>query len=393
MANVIINDTNLTNIANAIREKNGTSETYKPNQMAAAILAIQGGGGELEVPEVISLSYGTTPVVNNSNAWDWVWKYMPPVTYEMYSAAQGAFSYVGAKEDLSHITIVMGGNYNVNTFFGGSNFTQAPKLILTATLGNTTSFFNGCNYLRSLPEDYFMIKDANTHQSTGVVCFDGGASRFGSMFAYCHSLRNHPKLNDGNQFALSTSGNASYSGMFFCCYALDKITDLPVVSNTYISDVCSGLFGDCFHLEDFTFETQADGTPFTANWSNQMLQFVNVGYFKDFDVAFGSGLPLNRQAKTAEDVLKWGGSDNLEDNNDWWTTDIYLSRYNQRSAYNTIVSLPDVSNGSGNVIIFNGDLGRDNGLSDAAGHSGAISNLPESDIALAAAKGWTVSFT
>lgn len=37
MSIVTIDDTNLTNIANAIREKNGTSNTYKPNEMASAI--------------------------------------------------------------------------------------------------------------------------------------------------------------------------------------------------------------------------------------------------------------------------------------------------------------------------------------------------------------------
>lgn len=44
MANVIINDTNLTNIANAIREKNGTTNTYKPSEMAAAITNLPTGG-------------------------------------------------------------------------------------------------------------------------------------------------------------------------------------------------------------------------------------------------------------------------------------------------------------------------------------------------------------
>lgn len=40
MSIVTIDDTNLTNIANAIREKNGTSNTYKPNEMASAIQGI-----------------------------------------------------------------------------------------------------------------------------------------------------------------------------------------------------------------------------------------------------------------------------------------------------------------------------------------------------------------
>lgn len=45
MANVVINDTHLNNIAAAIREKNGLTDTYKPNEMAAAIRAIESSGG------------------------------------------------------------------------------------------------------------------------------------------------------------------------------------------------------------------------------------------------------------------------------------------------------------------------------------------------------------
>ena len=51
MANVIINDTHLTNIANAIRDKNGSSDTYKPSEMANAIESIETGGGEAVLQE------------------------------------------------------------------------------------------------------------------------------------------------------------------------------------------------------------------------------------------------------------------------------------------------------------------------------------------------------
>lgn len=44
MANYVIQDTTLTNIANAIREKSGSEDAYKPNEMAEAIAAIEGGG-------------------------------------------------------------------------------------------------------------------------------------------------------------------------------------------------------------------------------------------------------------------------------------------------------------------------------------------------------------
>lgn len=45
MSKVLVNESSLTGIANAIRGKNGSADTYKPSEMAAAITAISGGGG------------------------------------------------------------------------------------------------------------------------------------------------------------------------------------------------------------------------------------------------------------------------------------------------------------------------------------------------------------
>lgn len=47
MSLVTIDDSYFTDIANAIRGKNGETTTYKPNEMAAAISAISGGGGNI----------------------------------------------------------------------------------------------------------------------------------------------------------------------------------------------------------------------------------------------------------------------------------------------------------------------------------------------------------
>ena len=44
MANVLVNENSLSDIADAIRAKNGSQSTYKPSQMADAISAISGGG-------------------------------------------------------------------------------------------------------------------------------------------------------------------------------------------------------------------------------------------------------------------------------------------------------------------------------------------------------------
>lgn len=45
MADVLIKSESMTNIANAIREKLNTSDTYLPSEMPDAILSIEGGGG------------------------------------------------------------------------------------------------------------------------------------------------------------------------------------------------------------------------------------------------------------------------------------------------------------------------------------------------------------
>lgn len=45
MANVLVEETSLSNIASAIREKSGGSATYKPGEMAAAISNLPTGGG------------------------------------------------------------------------------------------------------------------------------------------------------------------------------------------------------------------------------------------------------------------------------------------------------------------------------------------------------------
>lgn len=48
MTHKLYEEQNIQNIANAIREKNGTTTKYKTSEMAAAIRAIQSGGGVVE---------------------------------------------------------------------------------------------------------------------------------------------------------------------------------------------------------------------------------------------------------------------------------------------------------------------------------------------------------
>ena len=57
MTKVIVSDTNLTNIANAIRSKNGETKSYAIDEMATAISSISGGGSSSLEKTNISVTF------------------------------------------------------------------------------------------------------------------------------------------------------------------------------------------------------------------------------------------------------------------------------------------------------------------------------------------------
>lgn len=79
MANVLVQDTSLIAIADAIRAKNGSSTLYKPGEMAAAIAAIPTGGGSSELvmkkatitPTSTAKVINLSPWITDANVNDW----------------------------------------------------------------------------------------------------------------------------------------------------------------------------------------------------------------------------------------------------------------------------------------------------------------------------------
>jgi hypothetical protein len=163
---------------------------------------------------------------------------------------------------------------------------------------------------------------------------------------------------------------------------LDEINDLVVLPITITSNFFSNTFYYCHRLKDMIFEVNEDGTPKTANWKSQVIDLSSgVGY------AFGTSsiLGYNSGITADKEVKDDATYQALKNDLDWFATKIEYSRYNHDSAVNTINSLPDTSAYGTNTIKFKGASGS---LTDG----GAINTLTEEEIAVATAKGWTVSF-
>ena len=98
---------------------------------------------------------------------------------------------------------------------------------------------------------------------------------------------------------------------------------------------------------------------------------------------------ISKGLTNATKIIDDASYQSLKNNPDSWTTLIQYSRYNHDSAVETINSLPDTSaylatDGGTNTIKFKGSSG-------SATDGGAINTLTEAEIAVATAKGWTVT--
>ena len=178
-----------------------------------------------------------------------------------------------------------------------------------------------------------------------------------------------------------------YYYAFQNCYALDEIINLPNphYNAAWTSNAFNHTFDSCYRLKNLTFK-MPDGAPYVVNWKSQTIDLSsNVGFvYRDSHITgYNSGIT------TAKRVTDAATYEALKNDPDWWTTNVAYSRYNHDSAVATINSLPDTSaylaeKGGTNTIKFKGAAG-------SATDGGAINTLTDAEIAVAAAKGWTVT--
>lgn len=436
----------LTAIADAIRAKDGSTALLTLDEMPEAIAAIEipsipdGGGssgsGDSGIPEEAFTITGDCSYRFANNGWNWfVELFANKITTKDITNATYIFNKCSNLNDIPFTINLKANTQNIEVryaFFNDSNITKVRinvpttsslsdlsymfgncsklKDINSFSCNHTTykgldylfyyctsieqlpyiynaypsslyNMFSECQRLRAIPEDYFDTWNFSRMDTYGYSMASG-------IFNGCISLRQIPQkiLNHlvNNTVEKSGSYNA-YSNMFNRCYTLDEIVGLPVDTvSKHISNIFSTTIPSNHRLKNFTFATNEDGSPKVAQWKLQTLNFADnfTGYASNASniTGFNSGITADKEVK--DDATYQA----LKDNPDWFTCNVAYSRYNHDSAVATINSLP-------NTIAFGTNTIKFNGKSGSATDGGAINTLTEEEIAVAAAKGWTVTLT
>lgn len=386
MAKVFIEEATLTAIGDAIRNKTGKADLIDPALMSTEIASIEAGGGDL--PEEALTITGSCYYRFARGGWDWfVEAYGNKVKTEGITDLDNAFYYTG----LTKIPFVLNVTNisNLVSFISGSSLTECPKVRGTFKFDTNFSMsyaINNCTRIRDF-EDLFEPEALDGFSSIKVT--NSYSSPRVPVFTTCYSLRKVPswwykfKLCPESTAWPSSSGSLYY-GTFNGCRVLDEVLNLPVW--VCVAPATSGQFTyspfDCARAKNITFETD-NGQPIVANWKSQTVDLTTVGKASSSVTITPYGITADKEVK--DDATYQA----LKNDPDWFTAKVEYSRYNHDSAVNTINSLPDTSAylasaGGTNTIKFKGAAG-------ANTDGGAINTLTAEEIAVAAAKGWTVT--
>lgn len=359
----------LTAIGNAIREKTGGTDLLTLDQMATEIANISGGGGEAE-HIVLSgdCKYACCGVLGS--------KYLKLFgnTVSTANITNGEHMFYNSTLKSIPFALNFKANYNVSTLglFSYSMIEEVP-VFNNFSPTDLNNIFSNCNYLRNLPDNFGEDWDWDYIHNKSLY------ANISNVFMNCYSLRSIPESFLNNLWGKSNSlGYSQFYNGFYCCYALNELKGLRFNNSTMTSNMFSNAFNNCYRLKDIIFGLEKNGSVQTVKCKSQTIDLnARIGYG-------GSG-GITADKRVSDDATYQA----LKDDPDYWTTDINYSRYNHDSAVRTINSLPDTSAylataGGTNTIKLKGASGA---LTDG----GAINTLTEEEIAVATAKGWTVS--
>ena len=379
-------------IGDAIREKTGKDSLLALDQMPDEIRNISGGGGTDIEPIVLT---GDQPQgCAGQVAGDLIEKLNPPISTLDLTDASRMFS----NSTLGHIPFSLnfktGLAASIECMFINAKTLESLPEINNCKPSSIDSLFKGCERLREIPENLTSSWDFGQLQA-------GSYTYSVSLFSNCYSLRKVPSVVLNNLCCGSATGsyNSFYVRTFESDYNLDEVRDWVVAPLTFTSNVFVNTFLTCICLKRMTFETNPDGTPKTAKWKKQTLDLSsNVGFYDRSNNTLSTyprDYTVHNSGRTINDAIYSDATyqENKNNPNAYVvcykdeTKAYYYSLYNHNSAVETINSLPDCSAYCGadmNTIKFKGEAG-------SATDGGAINTLTEEEIAVATAKGWTVS--
>ena len=384
MSKVLVSETNLTAIGNAIREKNGETTLYKPGEMAAAISAITtGGGGDFEIPIIT----GDCSYRFSKDGWNWfIEEFGDKIETADISNCNYMFHYSNKLTNIPfEINCSATSLHMANIFMECNYLTSVPK-INNCRPAEMDSFFKNCYNLREIPEDFCDTWDWSAMDSAT----SGYSYKRSAQFYGCRSLRSFPMEFLAHYNPYASSGYNIFNNTFYECYVLDEVVDFPIdtafTTNAITSDLFKSTFNYCSRLKTFTFKKVPTGVQPVqpVKWKSQVIDLSTyVGYAQYSSNITNYGIKYDKEVK--DDATYQA----LKNDPDWFSANISYSRYNHDSAVETINSLPDASSylygSSGtNTIKFKGAAG-------SATDGGAINTLTEEEIAVATARGWTVS--
>ena len=372
----------LTNIANAIRQKGGTTEKLTLDAMPTAISALStGGGGGVDIPDEAFVISGDCSYWDYYGKWDsFISAYANKWSTSNISHATSMFYNSKLKTIPFELNFDNTATCSCNNLFYGCTELKEIGKIVNIRSDNISYMFYACNKLRYLPqfENINLTQFQTLSHSNGI-----------SAFKECYSLRSIPEdlLKQLYQTKITSIYRSLFYDNFKSLYALDEIKGLnPQTEGVFTSNLFNVSFNYCGRAKNIIFAVQEDGAPYIVNWKNQVINLTSlVGYvFESSDILnYNSGITADKE------VVDNATYQALKDNPDWFSSNIAYSRYNHDSAVATINTLPDTSAylasaGGTNTIKFKGASG-------SATDGGAINTLTEAEIAVATAKGWTVS--
>ena len=368
-----------------------TADTVTPSTLASGITAHDKTGAVItgtmasspDAPTISELTIGgNLSYWDSQGSWDWfITKYGNQITVDSNNKITSlayAFQYSQLEEiPISFVCNMLSKDNCISYTFNGATKLKTLPSITGVVRGMTTNTFSNCNNLSQIPASFF----ADYTYTTGY---------FYNMCSNCYCLRS---IDTSFMEQLTTLYTSSLYGNTFAyafknCEQLDEL-NIPIRDTT--TEITVNMFYSAFdnmhRIKKLTFDA-----PNAVKWKNQVIDLTEYFGYSQKNTTTGQPKHLKESGYnttiTQDKVMTASTMTSLIDDADAYPTTINTSRYNHTSAVQTLNSLPDASaylasSGGTNTIKITKYLG---------GLTGSSTNdLTEEEIAVATAKGWTVT--